>query len=74
MVCGIGPDFETPRDIVAKLNAEVARAVHSAAVKDRFSALGSEPVGSTPEEYAAFVRSEIQKWQKVVLASGAKAD
>jgi tripartite-type tricarboxylate transporter receptor subunit TctC len=64
----------TPRDIVAKLNAEVAKAVHSAAVKDRFSTLGTEPVGGTPEECAAFVRSEIQKWEKVVRASGAKAD
>jgi len=64
----------TPRDIIAKLNAEVTRAVHSAAVKDRFSTLGTEPVGSTPEECAAFVRSEIQKWEKVVRASGAKAD
>ena len=64
----------TPPDVVAKLNAEVVKAVHGAAVKDRFAALGTEPVGGAPEECAASVRSEIQKWEKVVRASGAKAD
>ncbi|HKU69749.1 MAG TPA: tripartite tricarboxylate transporter substrate binding protein [Burkholderiales bacterium] len=64
----------TPRDIVAKLNAETSRAVHSPAVKERFATLGTEPVGSSLEECAGFVRSEIQKWEKVVKASGAKAD
>lgn len=64
----------TPREILAKLNAEVVKAVHSPAVRDRFSTLGTEPVGSSLEDCAAFVRSEIQKWEKVVKASGAKAD
>jgi tripartite-type tricarboxylate transporter receptor subunit TctC len=64
----------TPRDIVTKLNAEIVKAVHSSAVKERFATLGTEPIGSTPEDCAAFVRSEIQKWEKVVKASGAKAD
>ena len=52
----------------------IVKAVHSSAVKERFATLGTEPVGSTPEDCAAFVRSEIQKWEKVVKASGAKAD
>jgi tripartite-type tricarboxylate transporter receptor subunit TctC len=64
----------TPRDILARLNAEVVKAVHSPVVKERFATLGTEPVGSTLEECASFVRSEIQKWEKVVRASGAKAD
>ena len=64
----------TSRDIVTKLNGEIIKAVHSTAVKERFATLGTEPVGSTPEDCAAFVRSEIQKWEKVVKASGAKAD
>jgi tripartite-type tricarboxylate transporter receptor subunit TctC len=64
----------TPRDIVTRLNAETVKAVHSPAVRERFAALGTEPVGNSPEECAAFVRSEIQKWEKVVKASGAKAD
>jgi tripartite-type tricarboxylate transporter receptor subunit TctC len=64
----------TPREIVTRLNAETVKAVHSPAVRERFAALGTEPVGNSSEECAAFVRSEIQKWEKVVKASGAKAD
>ena len=64
----------TPREILSRLNAEVVRAVHSPAVRERFAALGTEPVGSSLEECAAFMRAEIQKWEKVVRASGARAD
>jgi tripartite-type tricarboxylate transporter receptor subunit TctC len=64
----------TPRDILVKLNGEVVKAVHSSAVKERFATLGTEPVGSSLEECSAFMRAEIQKWEKVVRASGARAD
>ncbi len=63
-----------PRDVINKLNAEIVKAVHSAAVKDRFAALGTEPVGNSPEACGEFLRSEIAKWTKVVRAAGAKAD
>ena len=64
----------TPRDIVTRLSGEVAKAVQAPQVKERFASLGIEPAASTPEECAAFIRGEIAKWEKVVKASGARAD
>lgn len=63
-----------PRDIINKLNSEIVKAVHSSGVKDRFAALGTEPVGNSPEACGEFLRAEIAKWTKVVRAAGAKAD
>jgi tripartite-type tricarboxylate transporter receptor subunit TctC len=48
--------------------------VQSPAVKDRFAALGTEPVGNSAEACGEFLRAEIAKWTKVVRAAGAKAD
>ncbi len=63
-----------PRDIIAKLNSEIIKAVHSPAVKERFAALGTESVGNSPEACGEFLRAEIAKWTKVVRAARAKAD
>ena len=43
-------------------------------MKDRFAAEGSEPIGSTPQEFHAFIKSEIERWAVVVKASGMKAE
>ncbi len=56
----------TPREIVARVNAEVNRALKSQALGQRFAAVGLEPAGTTSEEFAAIIRSEIVKWRKVV--------
>jgi len=64
----------TPADIVQRLSADISRAVLSSDLKERMTQVGMEPVGSTPEQFEAFVRSEIEKWSKVVKASGAKVD
>jgi tripartite-type tricarboxylate transporter receptor subunit TctC len=64
----------TPRDIVAKTNAEIARVLKSPAVAERYTSAGLEPVVTTPEEFAAMIKSEIPKWQKVVKAAGLKAN
>ena len=64
----------TPRDIVGKINAEAVRALQSADMKDRLSALGLEPVGSSPDAAAAFIKAEIAKWAPVIKAAGMKAD
>ena len=56
----------TPRAIVAKVNAEVNKALKSPALAQRFAAVGLEPAGTTSEEFAGIIRSEIVKWKKVV--------
>jgi tripartite-type tricarboxylate transporter receptor subunit TctC len=64
----------TPRDVVKKLSADLASAVQSSEVKARMADIGLTPVGNSPEAFDAFVRAEIDKWAKVVKASGATAD
>jgi tripartite-type tricarboxylate transporter receptor subunit TctC len=65
---------KTPRAIVARLNEETARILHSPDVKAVFTNEGAEPVGNKPEEFAATIKSEIAKWSKVIQAAGIKAD
>jgi tripartite-type tricarboxylate transporter receptor subunit TctC len=64
----------TPKDIVMRLNAESIRLLKMPDVKERLDAAGFELIGNTPEQFAAYIRSEIEKWAKVVKASGARAD
>jgi tripartite-type tricarboxylate transporter receptor subunit TctC len=64
----------TPREIVARLNAELARILGSAELKERLAALGAVPMPGTPEQFAAFVTAERAKYERVVRASGARAD
>jgi tripartite-type tricarboxylate transporter receptor subunit TctC len=56
----------TPRAIVGKANAELNRVLKSPALAQRFAAVGLEPSGTTSEEFARIIRSEIAKWRKVV--------
>ena len=56
----------TPRPIVDKLSGEVARILNLADVSRRISELGAEPVGSTPAQFAAHIKSEIARWAKVI--------
>ncbi len=60
----------TPRDVIARLNAESARAVQAAEVRERYAALGVEPVSNTPAQFAAYIQSEIVKWGKAVRGTG----
>jgi tripartite-type tricarboxylate transporter receptor subunit TctC len=62
----------TPQPIVAKLNAELNRALQTAALKERLAAQGTEPVGSTPAEFLAKIKAEWDKWGKVIAAAGLK--
>jgi tripartite-type tricarboxylate transporter receptor subunit TctC len=64
----------TPRDIVQKLNQAFVAALNSTEAKTRFAGLMAEPVATTPDEFAAFMRAELAKYEKVVKASGAKVD
>jgi len=64
----------TPREIVNKIHNDVAKALENADVRERFAGQGALPVGDTPEQFTAFIRSEIDKWTQVVKFSGAKID
>jgi len=64
----------TPKDIVAKWNAEVVRILKTPEVRDQLAARGAEASPTTPEEFAAFIGREIPKYAKIVKASGAKVD
>ncbi len=52
----------TPKEIVARLNAEVVRILGQTEIKERFVSLGAELVSSTPEEFGAYIRLETAKW------------
>ena len=71
---GVSAPIKTPRPIIEKLNAEFVRAVKSPDLRDRLIAQGADPVGNTPEQYAAFVQNEITKWAKVIKAAGIKGE
>ena len=64
----------TPREIVVRLNAAIATIGQTPEIRDRLVAQGAEPLGGTPEQLGAFIRSEIEKWGKVVAVSGARAE
>jgi len=67
---GVLAPAKTPRDIVRKLNAEIARALNLPDVRERLLAIGAEPVANSPEEFAAVLRADLAKWAKVVKESG----
>lgn len=64
----------TPPEIIHRIQQEVARSLNTPAVRERLMAQGADPVGNTPEQFAALIRSETTKWAKVVKDSGAKVD
>jgi tripartite-type tricarboxylate transporter receptor subunit TctC len=64
----------TPREIVNRMSAEVAKAVAAPDIKGRFEALSIEAVGNTPEQAARFLGDEIAKWSKVITTAGVKPE
>jgi tripartite-type tricarboxylate transporter receptor subunit TctC len=71
---GLGAPALTPQDIVKRINAAVVKVVNTADFRERLKAEGSDPVGNTPEEYAAFLRDEILKWRRVIQFAGVKPE
>lgn len=64
----------TPAGIVAKLNADIGKALQLPDVKERYANLGVEPITSTPQHLADYIKSESEKFAKVIKGAGAKAD
>jgi len=71
---GVLAPAETPPPIVQRLSAELVRAVHAGEVKGGLVAQGLDVAGTTPEQFAAYIRTEMVKWAKVVKASGMKVE
>ena len=67
---GLFAPAKTPRPVIKKLHDEVVKSLKLPQVKERLDSQGAEPVGNSPEEYDAFVRTEIAKWQKVCKEAG----
>jgi tripartite-type tricarboxylate transporter receptor subunit TctC len=64
----------TPQAVVDKLNAEIVKALNSPDVRQRLALQGAEPLGSTPQEYGAYVKKELSRWAGVVKATGVTLD
>jgi len=64
----------TPGEIIARLNAELVKGLRSAEMKKRIAAEGGDVIGGTPDEFTAVIKRDIEKWTRVVAASGAKAN
>jgi tripartite-type tricarboxylate transporter receptor subunit TctC len=71
---GIVAPAGTPAAIVSRLNQEIVKTLTAPDVSNRFAAVGAHPVGSTPEEFAAYVKKESATWSKVVKAANIRLD
>src|SRR4051812_9991473 len=71
---GIVAPAGVPRALVARLNREINTALTTPSLREKLIAIGSEPVTSTPEQFAEFIRKENAKWADVIKRSGAKVD
>ena len=64
----------TPKPVIARLHTEAVKALRAPDVVERLSSQGAEPVGNSPEEFTAFVRSEISKWANLVKVANMRSD
>jgi len=71
---GLNAPAKTPPAVIQRLAQAAAKAAKTPLLAERFSVDDAEPVGSTPEEYAAFIKKEQERWSKVVRAAHIKAD
>ena len=64
----------TPPEIVRRLNTELVAILRDPDILARFKQLSTDPVGNSPEEFAAFVRAELDKYARIIKAAGIKLD
>jgi tripartite-type tricarboxylate transporter receptor subunit TctC len=71
---GVVAPGATPRDVIARLHAEINKAMKLPDVRERFIALGADPATSSPEEFSALIRDEFARWSKLIRAADIKAE
>lgn len=71
---GVWAPASTPSAIVNKLSSEIGQITRLPEIRERFLALGAEPVGNSAEDFAAFNKTELTKWARIVKQSGARVD
>ena len=71
---GVFAPAHTPRETVAKLNADIVAVLRTSEVRESFTAQGADIVANSPQDFARYVQAEMSRWGKVVKDSGAKAD
>ena len=64
----------TPADIITRISAEIVKGFRTPQIKERFAAMGADPVGNTPAEFAAFLKTEMAKWSRLVKSAGIRAE
>jgi tripartite-type tricarboxylate transporter receptor subunit TctC len=71
---GISAPAGTPKEIISRLNAEITRILKTREARDWFAEQGGEPIIETPEEFAAYIKSEYSHWGKVIREAGIRAE
>jgi tripartite-type tricarboxylate transporter receptor subunit TctC len=71
---GLGMPKGSPREAVDRINSEVNKALADPKMRERLAELGGKPIAGTPEDFGKVIQSETDKWQKVVISSGAKVE
>ena len=64
----------TPKEIIARINAEINRVISLPDVRERLAAVGAEPLGGTPEDFAAVIKSDVARFTKLVRDTGIQAE
>jgi tripartite-type tricarboxylate transporter receptor subunit TctC len=67
---GLSAPARTPREVIARINADVVKIIRSPAMLERLKAEGSDPVGNSPEQFAAFLQEETARWSRVIRFAG----
>ena len=71
---GVFAPAKTPRPIIARLHADIVKVLKAPDVREKLVAAGSDPVGSTPEEFAAHVKAELARWGKVIRDNNIRSE